>query len=55
MSNGLDYFLKEHKIISQLSVTENPQQNGVVEIHDEFFNTSYILLGICLRNCKIFS
>ena len=57
LSNGLDYFFKEHKIISQLSVTETPQQNGVVEIHDAFFNTSYILLGIWiyLRNCKIFS
>ena len=61
MLDELDYFLKEHKMTSQLSALGTPWKNGVIERrnqtivgHDEFFNTPYILLGICLGHCYMY-
>ena len=66
MSGEFDFFLKEHDIISKLSVLGILWQNEVTKIrnqtlykhgkiYDECFLTLYIFLGICLGNYRVSS
>ena len=60
------FFLKEHRILSQLSALRTRQQNEVAErrnrtlldmgkVNNEFFHNTFILLGICPRDNSLHS